>query len=1464
MSDETPLPPPPASTGVPALPEGEAGGSRWTRPLVALLVAVPLLAAVGGARLGCDAGLLDVAGCANEAAVAQSLPDVEVSGGLTTVTLTDPGGAPIVVGQEPTARFPSQFLKFVVASPDASRVLYVTAASLGMEQAQFWLVPRGQPKHLLKDLGDNFWVARPAWCQTAPGDPGRIAYVLRGPTGPGLTGLELWTINGDGSDDRRVLVGTPDNGFAPDLFYGDQPAILRFLAGCQRLRYSDDAGNDRQVVDLSTGQTRPTVSLPSLPTPAPAPGAQPCALTPFAQTDPRWGSLRMQTEGTEIRSWGCALASTAMVFHYYGLDTDPGRLNACAADQADLLYWDPVRARCAADVVPASARWSGQASWSDLETAIAAGRPAIVGLQGGPAGSHFLVVTAGSGDQASNYRITDSWDGSTYKTLEEYINPRKGYLLKWLVLFEGSPPPCVPDPGAPDPGLISLLSPQDGLVTNQPQPVRFRVSATDPAARVEASHPDGSVLEAEGPQTVSVTVSEPGKPPVRKRANVLIDRSPPVVAAAWQPLSATSIRLEVTAEDALSQVTEATYQLDGGPPQPVNVANEQQLGLALRPITIEGLTPGPHRLSVRAVDSAGNLSLPVEVPFVAAPPDLALSLDGAPLPLDRVTIDFGLDKAERALLVENVGGRALEVSVSAPEAAWLRLSTASLSLPQGGQATLGLLLERAGLAAGRQETRLTLSVREQGAALPLFEAPLSVLAQGPAAPQVAGVQPTADASPTAGPGGTPLPGGGLLVVSANTLVIDPNASTAGLTLRNAGTGVVAWRVTGGEDAPWLTVSRRAGETPPGGPPEVITFTVNRAALGATPPPPLPITISAGTTVIGEVALAVAAAGASGPTTPTATATPLTRGCVPMNWAASVHGARVISRTAALAEHEATLANDDASSAWLTPPGQPFPHVLVLDLGQPRTISQLAYSADLFGQVDALAMRPTRVLFETSADDIPPALPEPGPSTDIFLTGLTFTPVAPDGSNVMPPDTSFTIATTASSGSVLLAQPRQARYIRVSILTNQGAEQTGLDEVQAIELCNGVAPTPTPQPTAISEPQPAEAPTNTLTPTMTATPDPFATPTPTPSMTPTPDPAATATPTFTATATPTEESDSGSRPRPRATNTPASDAPPPTDTPTATATFTSTATATPTETPTPTSTATPTPTATPIPNPVPRIYTAETEPDGLEGGDLSRDGDTYFGAADGQPFTLTVRGENFVPGSIVRWDGENRPTTFISPNELQATISSANTSTDGSHLVTVFNPLPGGGSSNAVEVDLSYIIPGIFSLDPNSATAGGSGFTLTVNGFNYFSDSVVRWNGSPRPTTFVNGGQLTATISAADIATAGTYSVTVFNPSTPGPSTSSPRTFTVNNPAPTITSLQHITFAIRVRGTGFNDSTTTFWDGNPRTRQIVSSTELIMNLVAGDESDGNHTVTVTNPAPGGGSDSAGICIGPCVN
>ena len=78
-----------------------------------------------------------------------------------------------------------------------------------------------------------------------------------------------------------------------------------------------------------------------------------------------------------------------------------------------------------------------------------------------------------------------------------------------------------------------------------------------------------------------------------------------------------------------------------------------------------------------------------------------------------------------------------------------------------------------------------------------------------------------------------------------------------------------------------------------------------------------------------------------------------------------------------------------------------------------------------------------------------------------------------------------------------------------------------------------------------------------------------------------------------------------------------------------------------------------------------------------------------------------------------------------------------------------------------------------SLSPSSISAGAPGFKLTVNGSNFASASVVKWNGTALPTTFVNATQLTATLNASLIASPGTATVTV----TSGASATGPLYFT---------------------------------------------------------------------------------------
>ena len=256
------------------------------------------------------------------------------------------------------------------------------------------------------------------------------------------------------------------------------------------------------------------------------------------------------------------------------------------------------------------------------------------------------------------------------------------------------------------------------------------------------------------------------------------------------------------------------------------------------------------------------------------------------------------------------------------------------------------------------------------------------------------------------------------------------------------------------------------------------------------------------------------------------------------------------------------------------------------------------------------------------------------------------------------------------------------------------------------------------------------------------------------------------------------------------------------------------------------------------------------------------------SAGGSAFTLTVNGSSFVNGSIVQWKGASRTTTYVSSIQLTAAITAADIASAGTASVTVFNPAPGGGTSNAQTFTINAVtnpVPATTGLSPASASPGGAAFTLTVNGSNYINGSVVQWNGASRTTTYVSSTQLTAAITAADIASAGTASVTVFNPA-PGGGTSNAQTFTINavaNPVPATTGLSPASataggaaFTLTVNGSNFINGSIVQWKGASRTTTYVSSTQLTAAITAADiASAGTASVTVFNPAPGGGTSNA---------
>jgi len=143
-------------------------------------------------------------------------------------------------------------------------------------------------------------------------------------------------------------------------------------------------------------------------------------------------------------------------------------------------------------------------------------------------------------------------------------------------------------------------------------------------------------------------------------------------------------------------------------------------------------------------------------------------------------------------------------------------------------------------------------------------------------------------------------------------------------------------------------------------------------------------------------------------------------------------------------------------------------------------------------------------------------------------------------------------------------------------------------------------------------------------------------------------------------------------------------------------------------------------------------------------------------------TITLTGTNFLPASIVRFNGVDLPTTYVSGTRLQATIPASNIALAGRAVVFVFNPVAGGGNSNPVNLVVgpapvlvsggvvnsanplggSVLVPGsigtIFgtNLAPQTESAGAGPLPYTLGGIK------VELSGRfPVPLLFVSPNQI---------------------------------------------------------------------------------------------------------------------------
>jgi hypothetical protein len=386
------------------------------RAFLTILLLAVILAAPSGSPAAVRAA--DVA-----ATVSPSQPGVAWAGkgARAYVYPRPPAGGRRRVADEPFERLIlPQFSVFITRSPDGEQISYVTADDEGLTNAQLWLVNAdGSDKRRLGTFDDDLWIAPPVWSP----DSSQLAYTRVAPAaavaGAGAAaeaGIALWRLNV--ASGRQYEVGTPA-GLEAELFYGESRPVLSWgNDGIAYRRYLADDQALVTTVDPVSGQVAAEVTITVAPSEARVGALSsaitlPCAVIRYSQNDPRWRSENMESCDLTIGSAGCPHTSAAMILRYYNVNHTPATLNDTLGSSACPLSW-----YMAAQASDGRATFSGSGngwldfSWTTVQETLAAGKPPILLITKNDGDStHFVVIVSGSGSDPSGYTINDSWDG---------------------------------------------------------------------------------------------------------------------------------------------------------------------------------------------------------------------------------------------------------------------------------------------------------------------------------------------------------------------------------------------------------------------------------------------------------------------------------------------------------------------------------------------------------------------------------------------------------------------------------------------------------------------------------------------------------------------------------------------------------------------------------------------------------------------------------------------------------------------------------------------------------------------------------------------------------------------------------------------------------------------------------------------------------------------------------------------
>jgi uncharacterized protein (TIGR03437 family) len=166
---------------------------------------------------------------------------------------------------------------------------------------------------------------------------------------------------------------------------------------------------------------------------------------------------------------------------------------------------------------------------------------------------------------------------------------------------------------------------------------------------------------------------------------------------------------------------------------------------------------------------------------------------------------------------------------------------------------------------------------------------------------------------------------------------------------------------------------------------------------------------------------------------------------------------------------------------------------------------------------------------------------------------------------------------------------------------------------------------------------------------------------------------------------------------------------------------------------------------------------------------------FTAAVGGESQNVTIQGKNLQTNTVVSVNGTTRSTTLGPDGSLQITLTSSDLQQTAYLLFAVTNPLPGGGTAEALFPvgTPTAPTPAITSLNPSAIIQNmPASIVLGVTGSGFLPNATVTINGQNRQTTMPSDtGMISVILQPADISTTGNLPVVVQNPNS-GPSSNS--------------------------------------------------------------------------------------------